>query len=189
MAKETAITIKEYATYKLSPTETSDEDIPFIDLIVCPEYFAAYNKDKFDYYGIGKESYKFMGKYYPTKNSNDTDPRKIFYEVTHNVEEIFDRIRIKTLDKKNPLLHIDFSEGNYNDHLNITTKFWNNFGRCFSIIPKRDIQRRGIVDIIFEAKMSIYVYFGHPGQYLAANRNTKVGFNIRYCKLFFSYSY
>ena len=144
-SKETAITIKEYATYKLSP----EDNIPFIDLIVCPEYFAAYNTDKLEYYGIDKESYKFMGQYYPTKNGNGTDPRIVFKDVTHDVGDIFDRIRIKTLDKKNPLLHIDFSKGNYNDHLNITTKFWNNFGRCFSIIPKHDIQRRGIVDIIF----------------------------------------
>ena len=170
MSKETAVTIKEFATYKLSPTD----DIPFIDLIVCPEYFAAYNIERLDYYGIDKEKYKRKGQYYPTKNGNGTDPREIFNEVTHDVGEILDRIRIKTLDNKNPFVHVDFSNGNFSDHLDITTKFWKHFGRCFSIIPKKDIQRRGIVDFIFEAKMSMYLYFGHPGQFLAANRNTKV---------------
>ena len=168
--KETAVTIREYATYNLP----EDEDIPFIDLIICPEYFAAYNREKLEYYGIDKEKYKFMGYFTPQQNGNGTDPRKIFYEVTHDVEEIFDRMRIKTLNKKIPEIHIDFNEGDFRKHINITTKFWNNFGRCYSIIPKRSVQKLGIVDIIFEAKMSIYVYFGHPGQFLAANRNSKV---------------
>ena len=64
--------------------------------------------------------------------------------------------------------------GNFSDHLIITPKFWNHFGRCFSIRPKEDVRKLGIVDIIFEAKKSMYVYFGHPGQFEAANRNTKV---------------
>ena len=98
-----------------------------------------------------------MGHFTPQKNGNRTDLREIFYDVTHNVEEIFDRMRIKTLNKKIPEIHINFKDGNFLEHINITTKFWNNFGRCYSIIPKRIIQKLGIVDIIFEAKMSIYV--------------------------------
>ena len=170
MQKDTAVTIREYATYNLP----SDENIPFIDLIICPEYFEAYNSEKLNYYGIEREQYQFMGHFAPKKNKNGTDPRTIFYEVTHDVEDIIDRMRIKTLDKKSSKIHINFNEGNFLQHINITTKFWNNFGRCYSIIPKRSVQKLGIVDIIFEAKMSIYVYFGHPGQFLAANRNQKV---------------
>ena len=170
MQKDTAVTIREYASYNIPP----DENIPFIDLIVCPEYFAAYNSEKLEHYGMDKEQYKFMGNFYPKKNGNGTDPRKVFYEVTHDVEDIFDRMRIKTLSKKTPEIHIDFNKENFLEHINITTKFWNNFGRCYSIIPKNNVQKLGIVDIIFETKMSIYVYFGHPGQILAANRNSKV---------------
>ena len=166
MQYETAITIKEYST--------STDNIPFLDLIVCPEYFEAYNTDKLQYYGMEKETYKFQGQYYPKNNSNGTEARNIFYEVTYDVEEIFDRIRINTLNKADPFIHIDFSKGNFNDHLVITPKFWNHFGRCFSILPKHDVRTLGIVDIIFEAKRSIFVYFGHPGQFEAANRNTKV---------------
>ena len=169
MQKDTAITIREYATYN-----APDENIPFIDLVICPEYFEAYNLEKLNYYGIMREQYQFMGHFAPKKNRNGTDPRTLFNEVTHNVEDIINRMRIKTLDKKNTEIHINFNEGIFLQHINITTKFWNNFGRCYSVIPKSNVQKLGIVDIIFEAKMSIYVYFGHPGQFLAANRNQKV---------------
>lgn len=54
MRKETAVTIREYATNNLP----KDENIPFIDLIVCPEYFAAYSRTKLEYYGIDKEKRK-----------------------------------------------------------------------------------------------------------------------------------
>ena len=169
MQKETAVIIREYATHNLP----DDEDIPFLDLIVCPEYFTAYNREKMEYYGIDKEKYKFMGHFMPTKNQNGTDLRNVFEEITYDVEEIMERMRIKTLSKKNPEIHINFNEGNLDEYINITTKFWDFFGRCYSIIPKRNVQKLGIVDIIFEAKMSIYVFFGHPGQFLAANRNCK----------------
>ena len=167
---DTAITIKEYVKHTLTPSD----NIPFIDLVICPNFFAAYKVDALKYYGLEKGKYRSKGQYYPTINGNDTDPREIFYEVSHDVEEIFVGIRIKTLNKEKRYVDIDFSQGNFNDHLSITTKFWNTFGRCYSIIPKENVLNLGVNNMEIKTRVDIYVYFGHPGQFLAANRNSKV---------------
>ena len=164
---ETAVTTKEFATGEL----TTEYDILFLDLTICPEYFAAYNKTVLQNYGIKKEDYA-KGHFYPTKNGADKSPRDIFYEVSYDVEEILNGIRIHTLNKKTPYIDIDFNKINFDQDITITTKFKNTFGRCYSIIPKQDIQTLGIVGMIFEAKMDIYIYFGHPGQFL--NQKQKV---------------
>ena len=48
---ETAVTTKEFATGEL----TTEYDILFLDLTICPEYFAAYNKTVLQNYGIKKD--------------------------------------------------------------------------------------------------------------------------------------
>ena len=168
--KETAVTTKEFPTGEL----TNEYDILFVDLIICPEYFAAYKKEKLQYYGIEREKYRNNGHFYPTINQPDKGPREIFYEVSYEVDEILNGIRIETLDKKSPYIDIDFSKTNFDQHITITSKFKDTFGRCYSIIPKQGIQNLGVVGILFEAKMDIYVYFSHPGQFLNPNGQQKV---------------
>ena len=170
LRRNASITIQEFAKHKLSESE----NIPFIDLIICLNYFAAYKSNSLEYFGLEKEKYKHGGQYYPTTNGSDTDPRAVFDEVSYDVEEIFKGIRIKTLSKQKPYVDIDFTKEGFDRHILITTKFWNTFGRCYSIIPRDDVLKLGVNSIIFETTIDIYVYFGHPGQFLAANRNSKV---------------
>ena len=170
LKKETAVTIKEFSSHDMDTASS----IPFVDLIICPEYFAAYKKEALSYFGLDKEGYKRGGKYYPSKNWRGENLREVFNKVSYEVDEILKGIRIKTLSTTHPYIDIVFSENRYDTYLNVTTKLWNTFGRCYSIIPKSELQRLGIVSMIFEAKLDIYIYFGHPGQFLTANRNQKV---------------
>ena len=170
LKKETAVTIKEFSSHDMDTASS----IPFVDLIICPEYFAAYKKEALSYFGLDKEGYKRGGKYYPSKNWRGENLREVFNKVSYEVDEILKGIRIKTLSTAHPYIDIVFSENRYDTYLNVTTKLWNTFGRCYSIIPKSELQRLGIVSMIFEAKLDIYIYFGHPGQFLTANRNQKV---------------
>jgi len=170
LKKDTAITIKEHASYDVN----SEEKIPFVDLIICPEYFAAYNESVMEHYGILKEDYRRNGNFYPSKNNEEIDPRDLFNKVSHGIDDLLNGIQIKTLNKNKPYIDIVFNHKNSSTHLNITTKFWNTFGRCFSIRPSDKIRQLGVVSMIIEGKMDFYVYFGHPGQFLSANRNQKV---------------
>ena len=167
---DSAIAIKEFTKHNAHESD----DIPFLDLIVCPGYFAAYNPQSLDNYGLRKEEYKHFGKYSPSKNGNGTNLREVFNEVSHDVDDIVKGIRIKTLDKQRPYFDIDFSKGNFEENIDIATKFWNTFGRCYSIIPKVEVLKHGVYNIIIETFMDVYVYFGHPGQFTSSNRNQKV---------------
>ena len=170
LKKETAVTIKEFSSYDTDAAGS----IPFVDLIICPEYFAAYKNEALSYFGLDKEGYKRGGKYYPSKNWRGGSLREVFYKVSYEVDEILKGIRIKTLSTTHPYIDIAFSENRYDIYLNVTTKLWNTFGRCYSIIPKPELKQLGLVSMISETKLDIYVYFGHPGQFLTANRNQKV---------------
>ena len=64
LKKETAVTIKEFSSHDMDAASS----IPFVDLIICPEYFAAYKKEALSYFGLDKEGYKRGGTYYPSKN-------------------------------------------------------------------------------------------------------------------------
>ena len=163
--------MKEHASYDMS----SKESIPFIDLIICPEFFVAYNENVLEFYGIEKENYRQNGNFYPNKNGKNIDPRNLFTIASLGIEEILIGIQIKTLNKENPYIDIEFNQNkSYSNHLYITTKFWNTFGRCYSITPSDKVRQLGVVSMIFEGRMDFYVYFGHPGQFLSANRNQKV---------------
>ena len=153
-------------------------------MIVCPGYFAAYKPESLEYFGFDKEKYKHFGQFSPIKNGNDTNLREVFREVSHDVDEIIKGIRIKTLNKQNPYVDVDFSAENFDENIEITTKYWNTFGRCYSIIPKLEVLKLGVYSIIIETLMNVYVYFGHPGQFTSSNRNQKV-FSFIYLDYFY----
>ena len=95
------------------------------------------------------------------KNSKSPDLREIFNSITYNAEEILSSIIIHTVNKK---FNIDFGGSNFTAHVDITTKFWNSFGRCYSIHPKDHVIKLGITRFEIVAHMGIYVYLGYPGQ-------------------------
>ena len=115
----------------------------------------------------------------PEKNGNGTDLRKVFEDITHDIDKIFVNIRIKTLNKERRYVDINFMIGDYNNFLIISTKYSDTFGRCFSIIPTKEVQQLGVQSMIFETRMDVYIYFGHPGQFLAADSDKRVAKSLR----------
>ena len=134
----------------------------------------AYNDTMTDFYGLAKTSYRYQGMWSPEKNGRGTDLRKVFEDITHDIDEIFVNIRIKTLSKERTYVDVNFKKDNYNNSLIISTKYSETFGRCFSIIPTKEVQELGVQSIIFETRMDVYVYFGHPGQFSATDADTRV---------------
>ena len=127
---------------------------------------------------MNKGKYRGKGKWNPTRNANKADLRRVFNDVSHNLEDIFVAIRIKTLSKETRYIDINFEKDDFNDFVTISTKYSDSFGRCFSIIPKQQVLKLGVKSIIFETRMDIYIYFGHPGQFLAADSDTKVNYEL-----------
>ena len=165
----------------------SDIATPFVDFVVCPSYQMAYKKDILKFFGLDREEYKEGVSFHPLANGSDMDPRDVFQVITYNASEIFNKIIVRTLNQQEPKINIDFSEDKATERILINTKFYATFGRCYSIEMPDDIIANGIISIEFIAKVDIYVYFGHPGQFMHVDTKAKVGkysYNLPSFKLF-----
>ena len=152
-----------------------DSDTPFLDLVICPSYGAAYKDDMLNHYGINKQKYRTKGHFTPNNKSENIDPRKVFNSITHDVTELLHSVKIYPLDR-HVKFTTDFDELNHTQYIKITTKYWHNYGRCFSIQPKDHVLKTGVTIIDIIARMNVYVYFGYPGQFMY-NTKTKVIIN------------
>ena len=150
----------------------TDPNLPFIDFIVCPHYDVAYKTDMIEMYGLDKNNYRRNGVYVPTKNYNSSKGlRTVFNDITYEVYEILKQVRISTSDLENDwIVETLNSSRNYLNNLIIVTKYQRNLGRCYSIRPKLNVIKLGILAIDFIAQIPFYVYLGYPGQF---NYNTK----------------
>ena len=153
---------------------TSDPATPFVDFVVCPSYQKAYKQEVIRNFGLEREQYKDGVSFYPLANETDLDPRSFYDKITHNFSEIFDKIIVRTLNQKEPKVTIDLSKEEETERIFIETKHYATFGRCFSIQMPDDIISNGIISIEFIANVDIYVYFGHPGQFMHVDTKSKV---------------
>ena len=83
----------------------------------------------------------------------------MFYEITYGLEELLEKVIVKTETSK---IILDLTEKSKDiTHVEMHSRV---FGRCHSIQLSNDIVYQGISHIEFAAKMNTYVYFHHPGQ-------------------------
>ena len=163
------------------PTSQSvvDNDIPFLELTICPEYEYAYKEDLLNSYGMNKRKYR-SGTFFSLRNqATGQDLRAIFNSITYDVDEILHKIKFYTKKRLNPsnsktFATINFEYSNFTKHIDVTTKYSRTLGRCFGIRPKEHILKLGVTKISITARIDIYVYFGYPGQFTYTNTKSKV---------------
>ena len=175
MTKDTAIRER----IKFIADTVGDVSIPFVDLTICPAYEASYRNDILHEYGMNKRKYSREGAYIPRNYTPRVNLRDIFEAVTHDIDEVLFSISIYTNHRSNPVFTIDFGANNFTEHIRITEKYYHYFGRCFSIIPRDHVLRFGINAIEIVGRIDIYIYFGHPGQFMYSNTKSKVCKKIR----------
>ena len=134
----------------------------------------AYKKDVMEYYGLDRDGYVKGKSFYTEKDGENMDARDLFRKITYNVSELFNKIVVSTLSKNKPKIVINVSDRNSTDTVNIETKYHPSFGRCYSIQLLGNIIHYGIISVEFETKIDVYVYFGHPGQFMHVNTKSKV---------------
>ena len=156
-----------------------DKTMPFIDLIVCPSYEVAYNHSQLQRYGLTRSLYRSKGKFYPIKDSTQkTELRDVFDTVSHGVADILSEVRFSTLniDQHTFVENIDhLSNDSDPSNINIITSYFDSFGKCYSIRPKPNVLKQGIIGIDILARMDISIYMGHPGQFMY-NTKSRVNF-------------
>ena len=150
------------------------DNLEFIGLSVCPEYNSAYKENLFRDYGLDKENYRRNGEYFNKSGHQFEDLRSTFNSLTYDINEILRKLKINTSNRDTPKLVIDFDEKNVSEHVEITTKYWFSFGRCYSIQLKDHVLELRVRSIIMYARMGVYIYFGYPGQFMHPNYKSKV---------------
>ena len=144
-----------------------DDSLPFIDLIICPEYEKAFKDEMLRKYSIDPIRYR-LGDFSPTnaryKNFNLNE---VFNNITRSVSELLYWVKFTTLDLNNRTFVEDFTNANeHMENFEVITKYTDTLGRCYSIRPRAHIVRMGIVKIDILARTDVYVYLGYPGQFM-----------------------
>ena len=167
MVRERVISTKE---------ATEDIDAAFIDLTICPDYHFAYKNDALLSYGLNKNQYRGQAAYSPKRihGENFTNLESVFHSVTYSIDEILHRIVISTSNKDDPHFNIDFNSSNFTEYIDIQTKYWPTYGRCYSIHPKDDVLKLGVWGVDIISRINIYIYFGYPGQFMYPTSKSKV---------------
>ena len=145
-----------------------DDTLPFLDFVICPAYQFAYKHDVLQDYGLDKVKFRNDGHFVPrTNKSTGLDPKKFFNIITHDPNEILQKVKITTKDRDQRTFLQTFDGTNSTtEHLDVSTKYQNNLGRCFSIRPKNHVVKLEVIKIDITASMDIYVYIGYPGQFM-----------------------
>ena len=157
-----------------SDTALEDSDTPFVEITVCPSHLLAYKQDVLKSFGLDKVEYVKKGVYFPAIGNQYMDLRDMFTSVTYEIHEILSYMIIHTSDVNIPDLKIDFNGENFTQLLNITTKYWRTFGRCYSLRPENHVIKLKIRSIDFVSRMDFYVFFGYRGQFMNRYTKTKV---------------
>ena len=152
-----------------------DNDLPFIDLIICPSYEVAYNESKLEKYGLIRRNYRSEGIFYPTNEKHKSmDLHDVFDDVTHDIEDVLFEIRFNTLNiDQNTFVEKFTPSSNNSIHVKVSSKYFDSFGKCFSIRPKNHVLKHGINVIDILARMAVTIHLGYPGQFMY-NTKTRV---------------
>ena len=154
---------------------TSHNIAPFIEFVVCPSYHTAYKKSEMSLYDIDRKQYSNGESFCPRVHGMDIPPREIFKRITYNASELLKKIVIRTLDTTEPKIIIDPSNvKNSSERVSMITKYSSTFGKCYALGISEEIIKYGIISIEIEANLDIYVYFGHPGQFMHVDTKSKV---------------
>ena len=153
-----------------------DVDAEFIDLTICPDYHYAYKEEVLQSYGLNKEKYREQAMYSPTHvhGTKFVNLERFFNSVTYSIDEILHSIIISSNNKNDPHFDIDFNQPNFTEYIDIHTKYWPTYGRCYSIRPKDYVKRLGVWGIDVISQINIYIYFGYPGQFMYPTSKSKV---------------
>ena len=137
-------------------------------IVLCPEYFAAYNENRMRRVGIAdKKSYQ-NGKWFG--NDSSKSPEDVFKDVTHDLGELIESFSV--LYKSGIKKHFS---GNF-DNLSIIERGHRTYGRCYELEFANNHDNVFFVDVV--AKRPIYVFINSPHTFYNEDSRSKIQVNI-----------
>ena len=150
-----------------------NQEYPFLGFYVCPDYDSAYKNNVLKAYGLSKKDYRSNGVFFP-KNAKKIDAINMFLSVTHQINDLLEKVLIRTRSGNASRFELDFDSANNSDFIDIETVYWPTFGRCYNLGFKNHILSLGVMHVDISVRSDVFIYLTHPGQFYHINSRTKV---------------
>ena len=160
---------------------TSDPDTTFISFTICPDYHSAYKRDVLKEHNLSVSDYRDKkAMWYPLNDTKSINGRDFFRNITFEINEVIEKIKISTLSLNQPKIIIDNFEEPNQEFVEFYTQYEDTYGRCYTMNATRKLLILRLKYITFITKMGVFVFLEHPGQHLHGNSRSKVVTNF-YC--------
>ena len=156
---------------------TSDPKTTFISFTICPDYHSAYKREVLKNHNMTVRDYRDKNAmWYPPQDANYTDAREFFHNITYEIHEVIEKIKISTmsLNKSEAKIYITQFENFKQENVEFHTQYEDTYGRCYTVNATQRLLDLGLKYVEFIARMGVYIFIEHPGQHLHGNSRSKV---------------
>ena len=126
------------------------------------------------YYNISVNDYRYGAKWYPRENITTKNARQFFHNITHELNEVIEKITISTMSLDKPKIKVVSGNRTDTKYATFTTQYTDTYGRCYTMNATEKVLALGITKVTFVTRMGVYVFLDHPGQHLHVNSRSKV---------------
>ena len=120
--------------------------------------------------------------WYPSDDKSKINGREFFHEVTYEIHEIVDKIKISTMSLAQPKIVIEMLKELDRKYVEFITQYSDTYGRCYTMMATESLLRLGVTNVAFITRMGVYVFLDHPGQHIHGNSRAKVICRLRLLK-------
>ena len=154
---------------------TSDPETTFVSFTICPSYHSAYKRDVLKRYNLNVSDYRGENAvWYPTDETDSRDARQFYHNITYEIDEVIEKIKISTMSLITPKVTITKFNEFKQEYVEFYTQYEDTYGRCYTLNATQALLSLRLKYVTFITRMGVYVFIEHPGQHLHGNSRSKV---------------
>ena len=154
---------------------TSDPETTFVSFTICPSYHSAYKRDVLARYNLSVSDYRDGNAvWYPTEKNDSYNARDFYHNITFEIDEVIEKIKISTMSLITPKVTITKFDKFKQKYVEFYTQYEDTYGRCYTLNATQELLSLRLKYVTFITKMGVYVFIEHPGQHLHGNSRSKV---------------
>ena len=119
--------------------------------------------------------------WYPTKDADSQAAREFYHNITYDIDEVIEKIKISTMSLITPKVVINKFKSFKQEYVEFYTQYEDTYGRCYTLNATEALLSLRLKYVTFITRMGVYVFIEHPGQHLHGNSRSKVCRNYFFC--------
>ena len=112
--------------------------------------------------------------WYPTNEASSEAAREFYHNITYDIDEVIDYVKISTMSLITPKVVIKNFESFKQKYVEFYTQYEDTYGRCYTLNATEALLSLRLKYVTFITRMGVYVFIEHPGQHLHGNSRSKV---------------